>query len=295
MTILLGNRPTSPEATVTGDATATLRLADQVVAEYTWRPDLPVALSPRPYLHPVRTLGGACVTELMPASHRHHLGVSIAVAEVDSANFWGSRTFIPGHGPAWLDNQGTQAHARWLRRAPDRLSHTLRWTSIDGGLLLTERRDLSCRLVGPDAWALDFGFTLTNATDAELPIRSPAVHGRPGAGYGGFFWRAPATDGVRVDSGAGTGTTAVHGRTARWLSVSTGDWTLIFAGATDTTRQDRWFVRTRDYLGIGSALAWDTPLTLASGGTLSRRIVTVIADGPVTADRAAAYAADVAA
>ncbi|MDR6315901.1 PmoA family protein [Actinoplanes couchii] len=278
---------------MTGDATATLRLTDRVVAEYSWRPDLPVALAPRPYLHPVRTLGGVTVTELMPASHRHHLGVSVAVAEVDGANFWGGRTYMPGHGPAWLDNQGTQAHTRWLRRGPDRLGHTLRWTGIDGAAVLTERRELSCRPVSADAWALDFGFSLTNVTVRELPFRSPAVHGRAGAGYGGFFWRAPQPGSpVRVDSARGT---AVHGRTADWLSVNGGDWTLVFLGATARTRADRWFVRTRDYLGIGSALAWDEPLLLAPGDTLERRIVTVIADGPVSPARAAAYAGELAA
>ncbi|GLW30262.1 oxidoreductase [Actinoplanes regularis] len=293
MTILLRNRPTRPEAPVTGDATAVLRLADRDVAEYAWRPDLPVALSPRPYLHPVRTLAGTTVTELMPDSHRHHLGVSVAVAEVDGANFWGGRTFIPGHGPAWLDNQGTQEHVRWVRRADTQLRHTLRWTSIDGRPLLTERRDLSCRLAGPDAWALSYGFTLTNATDRQLPIRSPAAHGRTGAGYGGFFWRAPAGD-HRITCPDGTGVEAVHGRRAPWLSVTGDGWTLLFIAANPETRDDPWFVRTRDYLGIGSALTWEQPLLLAPGATLTRRVVTVIADGAVDADRAAAYAAELA-
>ncbi|BCY08980.1 PmoA family protein [Actinoplanes sp. L3-i22] len=277
---------------MTGDAPAVLRLGDRAVAEYTWRPDLPVALAPRPYLHPVRTLAGTTVTELMPASHRHHLGVSVAVAEVGDANFWGGRTFIPGHGPAWLDNQGTQEHLRWVRRTPELLSHTLRWTGFNGDPLLGERRELSCRSVGADAWALSFTFTLTNETDRELPIRSPAVHGRPGAGYGGFFWRAPAVGDCRIDSEAGAGFQAVHGRRARWLSVHGDGWTLVFLGATAETRDDRWFVRTRDYLGIGSALSWDQPLLMASGATVSRRIVTVIADGEITPERAAAYADD---
>jgi hypothetical protein len=291
---------TRPEALVTGDAAAVLRLADRTVAEYVWRPDLPVALAPRPYLHPVRTLAGTTVTELMPASHRHHLGVSIAVAEVDSGNFWGGRTFIPGHGPAWLDNQGAQEHVRWLRRTPTRLSHLLRWTTIDGEPLLSERRELSGRLLGPGAWALSFGFALTNVAGRELPIRSPAAHGRTGAGYGGFFWRAPSDVGVcQIAAETGTEAETVHGRTSPWLSVSGGSderrrWTLVFLGATAETRDDRWFVRTRDYLGIGSALAWDEPLLLGPEATLSRRIVTVVADGVLPPEQVAAYAAELA-
>jgi hypothetical protein len=281
---------------VTGEASAVLRLADRSVAEYAWRPDLPVGLAPRPYLHPVRTLEGTRVTELMPASHRHHLGVSIAVAEVDGGNFWGGRTFLPDHGPAWLDNQGTQAHVRWMRRTDTRLSHTLRWSTIDGEQLLSEKRDLTAALLD-GAWALTFGFTLTNVTERELPIRSPAAHGRTGAGYGGFFWRGPAGAGrCRVASATGEGVDAVHGRPSPWLSVCGGNprWSLVFVGADAATRDDRWFLRTRDYLGIGSGLAFQEPLLLAPGAALSRRIVTVVADGEVPPDRAAGYAADLA-
>ncbi len=280
------------------DDAVALRLADRTVAEYTWRPELPTALAPRPYLHPVRTLGGTTVTELMPASHRHHLGVSVAVPEVGGANFWGGRTFLSGHGPAWLDNQGAQQHVRWLRRTEDRFRHTLRWTSMEGEHLLAERREVSGQLVGPDAWALSFGFALTNIAGRELAIRSPAAHGRAGAGYGGFFWRAPAQPGgCRIAAEPGTGLEAVHGRRSPWLLVGgrtgeDGRWTLVFIGASPQTRDDRWFVRTRDYLGIGSALTWDEPLLLGPGATLSRRIVTVVADGELSGGQAAAYADD---
>jgi hypothetical protein len=44
--LLKYDRATSPEARVTGDAPAVLRLGDQAVAEYAWRPDLPVGLAP---------------------------------------------------------------------------------------------------------------------------------------------------------------------------------------------------------------------------------------------------------
>jgi hypothetical protein len=222
----------------------------------------------------------------------------VAVAEVDGGNFWGGRTFIAGHGPAWLDNQGTQHHVRWLRRTATQLSHTLRWTTIDGKPLISERRELSCRQLGSGAWALSFGFALTNVAGRALPIRSPAAHGRTGAGYGGFFWRAPSDAGdCQIAAETGTRAETIHGRRSAWLSVSGGAadrWTLVFIPATPETRDDRWFIRTRDYLGIGSALAWEEPLMLEEEATLSRRIVTVVADGVLPPDRAAAYAAELA-
>ncbi|MBE1491717.1 DUF6807 domain-containing protein [Plantactinospora soyae] len=266
--------------------TATLALfPDQPpVAHYGTGTGLAVALAPRPYLHPVRTIGGTPVTELMPASHRHHLGAGLAVPDVGGANFWGGRTFVPGHGPMWLDNHGTQRHREWLRREPATLSHALHWAAIGGEVLLAERRTLACRPVSDDAWALDVDFTLTNLTGRPLAIRSPATQGRVGAGYGGFFWRAPTgAHPARAIGPGGADLADLHGATADWLALtgSTGDrdWTLIFAGATERTRRDRWFVRIRDYIGVGSSLAWDRPLVLAPAEVTTRRIVTVIADG----------------
>jgi hypothetical protein len=275
-----------------------LRLGDQTVAEYSWRPDLPAATSPRPYLHPVRTLAGTTVSELMPTSHLHHLGVSLAVADVDGHNFWGSRTFVAGHGPAWLNNHGTQEHVHWLQRTSTRLRHSLRWMSVEREQLLTERRTWSARLVDPEVWALTCEFALTNSTSRTLRIQSPAGVGRAGAGFGGFFWRAPTGPReCRVAAASGDSTEAVHGCRSEWLAVSAPVdeqkwWSLVFIAASPETRADRWFLRTKDYLGVGSSLSWDEPLLIEPGATVARRIVVLVADGIMPRDRAAELAAE---
>jgi hypothetical protein len=277
---------------------AVLRLGGRPVAEYVWRPELPAAVSPRPFLHPVRTLGGTVVTELMPTSHRHHLGASIAVADVDGNNFWGSRTFVPGHGPAWLNNHGVQEHVRWGRRTPTALSHSLRWLSVDGAPVLTERRSWSARAVGSDVWALTCEFALTGDTGRPVRIQSPAGAGRVGAGFGGFFWVAPfGAGGCRISAAAGDSTEDVHGSRCSWLAVSAPVdeqrwWTLVFVAGSPETRDDRWFLRTRDYIGVGSALSWDEPLLLGPGDTVARRVVVLVADGALTRERAAGLAAE---
>jgi hypothetical protein len=236
------------------------------------------------------TPAGTIVTELTPSSHRHHAGVSIAVPEVDGANFWGGRTFIAGHGPAWLDNHGVQRHQRWLQQRPGTLAHLLGWMSPTGETLLTEQRVLTAQAATDTAWVLGVSCELTNATDRPLAVRSPAAAGRSGAGYGGFFWRAPGSDGgVRVFSPLGTGLDAVHGQTCDWIALTgatdDGDaWTLVFTAVDDTTRADPWFVRTRDYTGVGSSLSWDAPLTLPPGGTAARSIATIVADGELSDD-----------
>jgi hypothetical protein len=263
-----------------------LGLCGHPLAQYVWRPDLPPSLAPRPYLHPVRTLAGTPVTELMPASHPHHLGVSIAVPELDGGNYWGGRTFLAGHGPAWLDNHGVQRHHRWVRRSATRAEHRLQWVDHNEVTLLHEHRVISCRPVSATAWALGFAFALTNVAGRPLTLNSPAAHGRAGAGYGGFFWRvAGSGHRVRMFGPPGDGVAALHGATAGWIALAgtsaadAPEWTLVFTAADHRTEGDPWFLRTRDYLGVGSALAWDKSLTVEPEVSVERSIVTVIADG----------------
>ncbi|GAB7039532.1 PmoA family protein [Catenuloplanes niger JCM 9533] len=267
------------------DASLTIERGAPPVAEYHVGTSLPAGVAPRPYLHPVRTRGGTVVTELMPPSHRHHLGAGIAVPEVDGANFWGGRTFVPGHGPVWLDNHGTQLHTDWLAVEPDAFAHSLSWVGTDGTALLTERRRIAARPLTASAWALDVAFALTNAAGRTVTLRSPAVLGRDGAGYGGLFWRAPAP--ARAFGPAGDRITELHGTPAPWLALAGPAWTLVFAGADAVTRADPWFVRVRDYAGVGSALAWRAPLTLAPAATAARRFTVVVADGELSPGEAA--------
>src|SRR5688572_20752732 len=113
-----------------------LSVAGRVVAEYAVQPDLDPTLSPRPYLHPVRTLGGVTVTDVLPEDHRWHLGVSLAVQDVSGTNLWGGRTYVRDAGYTWLDDHGRIVHDEWLERADDRLVERLRWLDRAGETLL---------------------------------------------------------------------------------------------------------------------------------------------------------------
>jgi hypothetical protein len=260
-----------------------LRCAGRAVGRYTYRPDLPHGLSPRPYLHPLTTLHGTPVTEWMPADHTHHLGVSVAVPDVEGGNFWGGRTYVRDKGPTELGNHGVQEHRGWLLRDPDGFVEELSWRAAGGREVLRERRTVAVRAFGEGCWALDFTFALTNpSARAAVSIGSPATNGRPGAGYGGFFWRAPAEAAkARVFTADAEGEEEAHGRPADWLALGGTGWTLVFAGVTDVTRADPWFVRTAEYPGVGSSLAWADRLPIAPGTTATRRIATAVVDGPL--------------
>lgn len=261
-----------------------LVVRDTPVAEYVTSPDLPLSAAPRPYLHPVRTLGGTVVTEIQPDDHPHHLGAGVAVTDLGGRNFWGGRTYVRDQGPAWLDDHGVQRHVAFTERDAAGFTETLLWQRPGEDALVREERTVRARPAAR-GWVLEFGFTLHNLTGAPLTVRSSATKGRAGAGYGGFFWRAPAgSPGLRVFTAAADGEERVHGSRAPWLALSSEAWTLLFAQDSDP-----WFVRVAQYPGVGTALAWDTPLTF--GDRLDRKVSVVIVDGRLSREEAAELAA----
>lgn len=264
--------------TATG-TTLMLRCSGRPVGRYVIHPSAEPRLAPRPYLHPVRTFGGHPVTEHGPADHPHHLGVGVAVPDAAGRNFWGGRTYVRDQGPTELDNHGEQRHLEFKLRDPDGFVEEIGWLDRERELL-RERRTVAVTPLTPSAWALDFTFSLTNPAAAEISIGSPATNGRPGAAYGGFFWRAPKEKRPpEVFTADAEGEAAVHGATADWLALAGQGWTLVFAGATPETRRDPWFVRTAEYPGVGSSLAHARRLPIGAGETVVRRVITVVSDG----------------
>lgn len=247
---------------------------------------IPPVHSPRPYLHPVRTAGGAELTDRTPADHRHHYGVSMAVALVNGTSFWGGRTWVRGEGPTLLANHGTQVLLA-SEVEGERLRQRISWTSPAGEELLREDRTIT---VAPDelGWRLRWRSDL-HAPHADAVVESPATAGRRGAGYGGVFWRLGPASRTAVLAAHGEGEEAVHGSISPWVAfvqhrgprVST----LLLAQRPDHVLP--WFLRASDYVGAGPALAWDTPLTIARGETATTELAALLTDTALTPEQAA--------
>ncbi|MFJ9553567.1 PmoA family protein [Nocardiopsis sp. NPDC101807] len=267
--------------------TASLSLNGVVLAVQRDGADIDPRLSPRPYLHPVRTRGGTEVTEHLPADHLHHLGVGVAVPDVSGVSFWGGRTFVRDRGSVMLDNHGRQEHLAWAAEKDAERVEELSWTGPDGVELLRERRSTRALDLDARTWVLDLRVELSNTSGRDLSIGSPATNGRPGAGYGGLFWRAPLGARPPEVTGAGglRGEEALHGSRAEWLALAGEDgsgapWTLLFVQPGE--RRDPWFLRASDYPGVGPALAWDERLPLPVGGRLERGLRVAVCDGRPT-------------
>ncbi|MBB6406252.1 DUF6807 family protein [Arthrobacter sp. AZCC_0090] len=239
-------------------------------------------LSPRPYLHPVRTLAGVKVTDHLPADHSWHLGAGFALQDVNGSNFWGGKTYTRAAGRY----EERQDHGRIIEVSatsrPGLLKQELSWRAPDGTELLRERRTTRSRLLDRRTWQLDLTTELTAVVDSSLG--GPGSNGALGSGYGGLFWRLPACSGAEVFTAESHGEPEAHGSTSPWLAwtadFTEGPATLVFAAPAEA--QDPWFVRMADYPAVGSALAWDRPVELAAGESLVRSFTVWIVDAKLS-------------
>ena len=264
------------------------RLSDGEVAVYRdGRGTIPTS-SPRPYLHPVRTQAGVVVSAHHPADHDWHNGVGMAISDVNGTNFWGGGTYVHGQGYRLLDDHGVIVGGR-REVEGDAFTQELQWIGRDGSAQLHEQRSIGWSHIDQQTWRLIFESQLRAEVGAELS--SPGSKGRIGGGYGGFFWRFPACDTVDVFTSEALGEEQVHGSVAPWVAwianftagpgVS-GPATIVFLAPDVAAAGEPWFVRVRDYPGLGSALVWDRPASLPPGAVLSRRFDVTIADGRLT-------------
>lgn len=284
-------------------------VAGREVASYQDGSRIRPSSSPRPYLHPVRTLAGTEVTDHQPADHVWHLGVGVALQDVNGINFWGGRTYTrdageyvwrPDHGTIVRVSAegtgtgggtgtgseagtGTEASPRLAEHPSEEagtLAEELSWNGPDGAPVLREQRNWTWAAVDPQTWRLSLEFILSPVGGEAVSLGSPGSNGRPQGGYGGFFWRLPTCKDADVWSPAGSGERALHGTVSQWLAWS-GDFggkpaTLVFVAPEECS--DPWFVRVEGYPGVGQSLAWDRPVLLEPGESVRRNITVLVSD-----------------
>jgi hypothetical protein len=286
-----------PEISDSGSELA-IRVCGVDVATYVYRPVAPASEAPKPYFHPLRTLSGAPVTNYRPWDHRWHKGLQMTWSHVSGQNFWGGPTFepgAPGNGYVWRDNLGRIEHVAFdlvSGGATAELAERLTWTASTGEKWLDEQRQV--RLHASDvAWALDFETTLTNVAGRPLEFGSPTTHGRPSAGYTGFFWRGPRawTDGAIIGAD-GTDGEAMMGRSADWVAfagshdgLDGGATVLMYAGSSSAAVPIKWVARSAQFAALAPSPSYDEELELSPGDSLRLSHRLVVLDGVL--DRAA--------
>ncbi len=255
------------------------------LCRYVYRPPEPPVESPRPYLHPVRTLSGDLVSIYRPHDHVWHKGVAWSLPNVADENFWGGPTFVRDRGYAQLDNNGAMV-SRALSVTGTTITQQLDWITAEDERWFAEDRTLTLSLT-PDAWRLDFTTAMRNVSDNPIPIGSPTTQGRPNAGYGGLMWRGPRSfTGGTVVLPTKTGGDELMGERAPWLAFQGRHdghgrtSTLVFVDApTNRGHPTQWFVRSTPFACACPAPFFSAEVSVAPAETLTLRYAVIVADG----------------
>jgi hypothetical protein len=282
------------------DTALTVHYGEVALLRYVYRPDDAQRESPRPYLHPLRTLAGDAVTIYRPHDHVWHKGLALSLPNVGEANFWGGVTWVRGEGYQQLPNNGSMRHVAFDAATADGdvlVEERLDWVTQDDVPWCREQRRLQVTVeAGADAWVLGFATRIENVSASTIVMGSPTTEGRPDAGYGGLFWRGPRsfTGGVvHVPSGSGKdelmgvrtdwmGFTGVHDGLVRPSTI------VMVDAAENPGHPTQWFVRSTPFAALCPAPFFDTEVPIEPGAALSLRYAVVIADGD--GSRAATWA-----
>ncbi|MBU1249719.1 MAG: PmoA family protein [Actinobacteria bacterium] len=265
------------------------------LADYVYSPQDARRESPRPYLHPLRTLAGELVSLYRPHDHVWHKGLSWSLPVVGDENFWGGPSYLDGEGYVQLPNNGEQRHVGFgPRTSGDRaeITERLDWVTEGGATIMREDRTIAAAVADDETWVLTLQFELQNVSGAELRLGSPSTRGRPDAGYGGLFWRAPRSfEGATVLTPDGDAGEEVRGSRAEWLGLrGTQDGSgrassvVMVDDAGNTPHPPEWFVRTSEYAGACPAPFFSAEHPVGPGETYRARYAVVIADEREVAD-----------
>ncbi|MBT3482153.1 MAG: hypothetical protein HN457_12065 [Opitutales bacterium] len=179
------------------DKTLRVRYGDLILFDYVYRPDTNKQYCPRPYFHPIRALSGDVLTNLRPADHPWHQGLSLTMSSVNGMNFWGGHTYSKETGEyANIDNVGTQLHRDWVdEKALENgyaWTETLDWIGPQRQQVFTETRTLIVRDIDPEIglWRLVWESEITNTLGETIYHNSyNSGEGLEGSGYTGLFLR----------------------------------------------------------------------------------------------------------
>ncbi len=264
---------------------------------YVYRPGESELESPRPYFHPVRTLGGDLVSLYRPHDHVWHKGIAWSLCEVGGLNFWGGPSFRRGRGYVQLDNNGRMRHDRFTelgRRDEDVIiDERLSWITPLGEVWILERRLITVAVLpAANAWRLRFATTMRNVSGQVIPLGSATTQGRENAGYSGLFWRGPRSfSGGTALTEKGPGGDELMGVRAPWLGYagrhdgSGRESTLLFVDDPQNfCYPSEWFVRTSVYACVCPAPFFSVEYPLEAGQDLALAFDVIVADGALDAD-----------
>lgn len=253
---------------------------------YVFKPADAKLESPRPYLHPVRTLGGDLVSLDRPGDREWHKGIDLS---------------LPGFGSMVHGSFDATGAADGVATIDERLT----WVPEDNSyaIFLEHRRMAAVAWPSENAWCLAFEASLANVSGGDIVIGGPDAEDGPDAGDGGLFWRGPESfTGGTVLTPDGPGGDEATGRRAPWLAYtgqhSTGQpdgpggaSTLVFRDHPENPGHPvQWFARGTPSACVCPAPFSGTEYVFGAGEWLELRYDIAIADGALDTAGCAALA-----
>lgn len=248
--------------------------------------------APRPFVHPLRTPGGALLSVDAPDDHPWHHGLWSTIKYVNGENFWeeydefGLLHTVQVEPLDGAPEQSCRAQLEWRRPVPDDADTT-------GEVVLDEQRTLRHVELDDRAYAIDWTVELTPRVDVVLDRTPYTTWG----GYGGLTLRgAPEwTDTTLALADTPGSVEQLRGERARWChlqgSTPLPDGPPATAGVAVLDHPDNprhpspWYASTRaDTYGGGwanflnAAFLWHEPMSVARGDTLRLRHLVVVHD-----------------
>ncbi len=233
---------------------------------------------PKPYIHPLCTPAGHCLTLFEPHDHLWHRGLWYTIKFIDGDNFWEER-----------EPFGTQRTALppWIAHTADGrivLRSELDWIRPDGrSVVFHEERQISYEPLDDQAYALDFETTLAAQADLMLD-RTPFT---TWGGYGGLILRGTRNwQETRLLFPDGSTSDRPTGIRATWCDLSgkldggleqTGG-VAIFDHPDNPRHPTPWYGATGPGHYFNAAFLFHEPMNVASGQTLTFRYRVLVHD-----------------
>lgn len=224
-----------------------------------------------PYVHPLATAEGTCLSALAPNDHPWHRGVWFSWKYLNGVNYWNwegaSRDGVPPGRTVPVGKETVRIEPGQATLAMD-----LHYTSA-GRLVLKERREITVRLPRDDgSYTMDWRATFTAAEDDVLLERTPPQKAAWG-GYAGFSFRgAAALKQTHSLDSEGRRDKQSHGKPARWVdyraAIDGGSGTAgvaVFDHPDNLRHPSPWYVSFGGMPYFSPAPLFHEPYTLPAG------------------------------
>lgn len=236
--------------------------------------------APKPYMHPLLTRAGRCVTRIEPPDHVWHRGLWWTIKFINDENFWEEQP------PFGSQRSVTPPVVESESSTTTRLTHALHWVTPGGEVVIDEQRTIRYeRDATKPLIRVDWSTRLTPRPEVTLD-RTPFT---TWGGYGGLSFRA-AEDFVNARFITPDGSTppALLGDAHPWLALD-GELTessnaavgiAIFDHPCNPRYPTPFYAKSSPgFTFANAAFLFHGPLTLAAGEALALRQRVLVSDG----------------